>query len=136
MPLQQKRLLLPVYFLFIYTICQRMSCLVNFSLKPQLDHIYPVELRKARTEPSFRNITAFFRSVNEVICHGIPDKRPLESGDIVNRLYLLCHAWFFIPCNFVIYQHFKAPRRSSLEPKSIYLDKAYSQSYLSCYKLF
>ena len=23
-------------------------------------------------------------SVNEVICHGIPDKRPLESGDMVN----------------------------------------------------
>lgn len=24
------------------------------------------------------------RSVNEVICHGIPDKRPLKDGDIVN----------------------------------------------------
>lgn len=24
------------------------------------------------------------RSVNEVICHGIPDSRPLENGDIVN----------------------------------------------------
>ena len=23
-------------------------------------------------------------SVNEVICHGIPDKRPLQNGDIVN----------------------------------------------------
>jgi len=23
-------------------------------------------------------------SVNEVICHGIPDDRPLEEGDIVN----------------------------------------------------
>lgn len=23
-------------------------------------------------------------SVNEVICHGIPDKRPLKDGDIVN----------------------------------------------------
>jgi len=23
-------------------------------------------------------------SVNEVICHGIPDNRPLEDGDIVN----------------------------------------------------
>ena len=23
-------------------------------------------------------------SVNEVICHGIPDKRPLRDGDIVN----------------------------------------------------
>jgi methionine aminopeptidase len=26
----------------------------------------------------------FFRSVNEVICHGIPDTRPLQDGDIVN----------------------------------------------------
>ena len=25
-----------------------------------------------------------FRSVNEVICHGIPDKRKLKEGDIVN----------------------------------------------------
>jgi hypothetical protein len=24
------------------------------------------------------------RSVNEVICHGIPDLRPLEDADIVN----------------------------------------------------
>jgi methionyl aminopeptidase len=24
------------------------------------------------------------RSVNEVICHGIPDLRPLQTGDIVN----------------------------------------------------
>jgi len=24
------------------------------------------------------------RSVNEIICHGIPDCRPLEDGDIVN----------------------------------------------------
>ena len=24
------------------------------------------------------------RSVNEVICHGIPDTRPLEDGDILN----------------------------------------------------
>lgn len=23
-------------------------------------------------------------SINEVICHGIPDKRPLQNGDICN----------------------------------------------------
>ena len=35
------------------------------------------------------------RSVNEVICHGIPDKRPLENGDIVNCkcCYILFHQW-------------------------------------------
>ncbi|KAJ8022628.1 Methionine aminopeptidase 1 [Holothuria leucospilota] len=27
-------------------------------------------------------------SVNEVICHGIPDKRPLEEGDIVNGKFM------------------------------------------------
>ena len=30
------------------------------------------------------NHILFSRSVNEVICHGIPDLRPLEDGDIVN----------------------------------------------------
>lgn len=34
-------------------------------------------------------INLFFRSVNEVICHGIPDMRPLEDGDIMNgRVYI------------------------------------------------
>ncbi|KAF9177772.1 Methionine aminopeptidase 1 [Haplosporangium sp. Z 11] len=27
---------------------------------------------------------SFCTSVNEVICHGIPDQRPLKDGDIVN----------------------------------------------------
>ena len=26
----------------------------------------------------------YFRSVNEIICHGIPDLRPLQDGDILN----------------------------------------------------
>jgi methionyl aminopeptidase len=30
-------------------------------------------------------------SVNEVICHGIPDLRPLEEGDIVNLDISLYH---------------------------------------------
>ena len=29
-------------------------------------------------------ILFIYRSVNEVICHGIPDQRPLKEGDIVN----------------------------------------------------
>jgi methionine aminopeptidase len=29
-----------------------------------------------------------FRSVNEVICHGIPDLRPLQDGDIVNSKFI------------------------------------------------
>ena len=33
-------------------------------------------------------------SVNEVICHGIPDHRPLEDGDIVNIDVTLYHGGF------------------------------------------
>ena len=33
-------------------------------------------------------------SVNEVICHGIPDQRPLEDGDIVNIDVTLYHGGF------------------------------------------
>lgn len=33
-------------------------------------------------------------SVNEVICHGIPDKRPLEDGDIVNIDITVFHKGF------------------------------------------
>lgn len=33
-------------------------------------------------------------SVNEVICHGIPDMRPLENGDIVNIDITLYHGGF------------------------------------------
>lgn len=29
-------------------------------------------------------------SVNEVICHGIPDQRPLQEGDIINLDVTLC----------------------------------------------
>ena len=32
----------------------------------------------------FSNSSVLFRSVNEIICHGIPDLRPLEDGDILN----------------------------------------------------
>jgi methionyl aminopeptidase len=38
--------------------------------------------------PSPRNYFGFPRScctsINEIICHGIPDTRPLKRGDIVN----------------------------------------------------
>lgn len=33
-------------------------------------------------------------SVNEVICHGIPDARPLQDGDIVNIDITLYHNGF------------------------------------------
>lgn len=42
--------------------------------------------RKAYPSPlNYRNFPkSCCTSVNEVICHGIPDMRPLEAGDVVN----------------------------------------------------
>ncbi len=37
---------------------------------------------------------SFCTSVNEVVCHGIPDKRPLEDGDIINLDVSLYHGGF------------------------------------------
>jgi methionyl aminopeptidase len=46
------------------------------------------ECRGRRAYPSTLNYHGYTKSictsVNEVICHGIPDSRPLRSGDIVN----------------------------------------------------
>jgi methionyl aminopeptidase len=46
------------------------------------------ECRRRRVYPSTLNYHGYTKSictsVNEVICHGIPDSRPLRSGDIVN----------------------------------------------------
>lgn len=46
-----------------------------------------------------RNLINFLaRSVNEVICHGIPDQRKLQEGDIVNIgifSYLVSYCFMF-----------------------------------------
>lgn len=39
------------------------------------------------------------RSVNEVICHGIPDARPLEEGDIINLDISIYHEGFHSDLN-------------------------------------
>ena len=31
-----------------------------------------------------KNLNIYCTSINEIICHGIPDTRPLEEGDIIN----------------------------------------------------
>jgi methionyl aminopeptidase len=53
-----------------------------------LDEIAHVETIRLGGYPSPLNYRGFPKSlctsVNEVICHGIPDSRPLEDGDIVN----------------------------------------------------
>ncbi|KAG7719921.1 hypothetical protein KL949_001500 [Ogataea haglerorum] len=54
----------------------------------EIDRIVHEETLKRRAYPSPYNYYNYPKSVctsvNEVICHGIPDKRPLEDGDIVN----------------------------------------------------
>ena len=53
-----------------------------------LDEIAHGEILRLGAYPSPLNYRGFPKSictsVNEVICHGIPDSRPLEDGDIVN----------------------------------------------------
>ena len=39
-----------------------------------------------------------FRSVNEVICHGIPDQRPLQDGDILNSTSTLLFS--YVTCQY------------------------------------
>lgn len=54
----------------------------------EIDRIVHEETIKRKAYPSPLNYGNFPKSVctsvNEVVCHGIPDKRPLEDGDIVN----------------------------------------------------
>lgn len=54
----------------------------------EIDRVVHEETMKYNAYPSPLNYYNFPKSVctsvNEVICHGIPDKRPLEDGDIVN----------------------------------------------------
>lgn len=46
-----------------------------------LEHILT---QKAGSKKLICACSLVHRSVNEVICHGIPDKRPLCDGDILN----------------------------------------------------
>lgn len=54
----------------------------------EIDQVVHDETIKRNSYPSPLNYYNFPKSVctsvNEVICHGIPDKRPLKDGDIVN----------------------------------------------------
>ncbi|KAK9832038.1 hypothetical protein WJX81_000819 [Elliptochloris bilobata] len=54
----------------------------------EIDHVVHEATIAAGAYPSPLNYFNFPKSVctsvNEVICHGIPDRRPLEDGDIVN----------------------------------------------------
>eukprot|EP00112_Aurelia_sp_Birch-Aquarium-sp1_P018302 Seg435.12 transcript_id=Seg435.12/GoldUCD/mRNA.D3Y31 product="Methionine aminopeptidase 1" protein_id=Seg435.12/GoldUCD/D3Y31 len=60
----------------------------------EIDRIVHEATVERNCYPSPLNYSGFPKScctsVNEVICHGIPDKRPLENGDIVN-LDITCY---------------------------------------------
>lgn len=60
----------------------------------EIDNIVHEETLKRGAYPSPLNYHGFPKScctsVNEVICHGIPDSRPLEEGDIIN-LDITCY---------------------------------------------
>lgn len=57
--------------------------------------------RKSYPSPlNYRNFTkSCCISVNEVICHGVPDLRPLKEGDIVNLDISLYHGGFHADLN-------------------------------------
>jgi hypothetical protein len=69
----------------------------------ELDAIVHQETLKRDAYPSPLNYRLFPKSVctsvNEVICHGIPDARPLEEGDIVNLDVSLFYKGFHGDCN-------------------------------------
>ncbi|TNY17123.1 peptidase M24, structural domain-containing protein [Rhodotorula diobovata] len=64
----------------------------------EIDEIVHAECLKRDSYPSPLGYHLFPRSVctsvNEVICHGIPDARPLEDGDILNLDVTLYHGGF------------------------------------------
>ncbi|GAA5835810.1 hypothetical protein JCM9279_004653 [Rhodotorula babjevae] len=64
----------------------------------EIDEIVHAECMKRDSYPSPLGYHLFPRSVctsvNEVICHGIPDARPLEDGDILNLDVTLYHGGF------------------------------------------
>lgn len=64
----------------------------------EIDEIVHNECLKRDSYPSPLGYHHFPRSVctsvNEVICHGIPDARPLRDGDIVNLDVTLFHNGF------------------------------------------
>lgn len=69
----------------------------------EIDRVVYAACRERRLYPSPLNYMGFPKSVcvsaNEVICHGIPDSRPLQEGDIVNLDVSVCHEGFHADLN-------------------------------------
>ncbi|MES1914491.1 MAG: Methionine aminopeptidase 1, partial [Cercozoa sp. M6MM] len=68
-----------------------------------IDDVVHAECEKLKVYPSPLNYFCFPKSVctsvNEVICHGIPDTRPLVKGDIVNIDVTIYHRGFHADLN-------------------------------------
>ncbi|KAH3683242.1 hypothetical protein WICPIJ_005770 [Wickerhamomyces pijperi] len=73
----------------------------------EIDEVVHNETVKRNAYPSPLNYYNFPKSVctsiNEVICHGIPDKRPLKDGDIVNLDISVFHEGFHADLNETYY---------------------------------
>ncbi|KAJ4420170.1 Methionine aminopeptidase 1 [Gnomoniopsis sp. IMI 355080] len=78
----------------------------------EIDKIVHEECIKRNSYPSPLNYNHFPKSVctsvNEVICHGIPDRRPLQDGDIVNLDVTLYHEGYHGDLNETYYVGDKA----------------------------
>ncbi len=78
----------------------------------EIDRICHEAAIERNSYPSPLNYYHFPRSlctsVNEIICHGIPDKRPLEDGDIVNLDVTIYHDGFHGDLNETYYVGDKA----------------------------
>jgi len=84
----------------------------------QIDKIVHDACIARESYPSPLNYYGFPKSVctsaNEVICHGIPDSRPLEEGDIVNIDVTLYHGGFHGDLNETVFVGRPAPETINL----------------------
>lgn len=73
----------------------------------EIDELVHNETIKRDAYPSTLNYYNFTKSlctsVNEIICHGIPDKRPLQDGDIINLDISLYYKGFHADMNETYY---------------------------------
>ncbi len=70
----------------------------------EIVHKATIERNSYPSPLNYYNFTkSLCTSVNEIICHGIPDKRPLEEGDIVNLDISLYHGGYHADLNETYY---------------------------------
>lgn len=101
-----------------------------------IDQVVHEECIRLGAYPSPLNYRGFPRSVctsvNEVICHGIPDMRPLQPGDLVNIDITLYYRGYHGDLNatYLIEEHNCDPRKDS----SLKSDVALKRRLIKCAK--